>query len=80
MNTSSCSKIVLCWLVIIRCFSYRWKSDEQGAIVTDKTSNKKILQFVAIVRRDHGVWAIPGVRMMFLNTLEQVSTELPTAH
>ena len=39
----------------------RWKRDESGNIVINPNSSKQILQFVAIVRRDHGVWAIPGV-------------------
>mgnify|MGYP001792395417 CR=1 FL=1 len=41
----------------------RWKRDKQNRIVKHKVSKKPILQFVAIVRRDHGDWAIPGVRI-----------------
>ena len=41
---------------------YRWKrNDADGEVVKNTETNKPILQFVAIVRRDSGVWAIPGV-------------------
>ncbi|KAM4632273.1 ADP-ribose pyrophosphatase, mitochondrial [Discoglossus pictus] len=38
----------------------RWKRDAEGEKVTDATSGKPILQFVAIQRKDCGQWAIPG--------------------
>lgn len=40
---------------------YRWKRNTKNEIVKDPVTQKPILQFVAIVRRDHGDWAIPGV-------------------
>lgn len=38
----------------------RWKRDDTGAKVVHKLSGKNILEFVAIMRRDCGEWAIPG--------------------
>ncbi|GLG93996.1 ADP-ribose pyrophosphatase, mitochondrial [Gryllus bimaculatus] len=38
----------------------RWKRISQGAVVIHPKSKKKILQFVAIQRRDSGEWALPG--------------------
>ncbi|KAF6024070.1 NUDT9 [Bugula neritina] len=38
----------------------RWKRDDAGNKITNPVSQKLVLQFVAIVRRDHGVWAVPG--------------------
>ncbi|XP_034171459.1 ADP-ribose pyrophosphatase, mitochondrial [Osmia lignaria lignaria] len=38
----------------------RWKRNATGATIIDKNSEKPILQFVAIQRRDSGEWAIPG--------------------
>eukprot|EP00096_Caligus_rogercresseyi_P004086 TRINITY_DN18226_c0_g1_i1.p1 TRINITY_DN18226_c0_g1~~TRINITY_DN18226_c0_g1_i1.p1 ORF type:complete len:300 (-),score=63.88 TRINITY_DN18226_c0_g1_i1:1-900(-) len=39
----------------------RWKRDEcNNEVLIDPTSGKKILQFVAIKRRDTGDWALPG--------------------
>ena len=39
----------------------RWKRDKSNAVVRHPKTGKPVLQFVAIVRRDHGDWAIPGV-------------------
>lgn len=38
----------------------RWKRNTTGALDIDKNTDKPILQFVAIQRRDSGKWAIPG--------------------
>lgn len=38
----------------------RWKRNTTGALDIDKNTDKPILQFVAIQRRDCGKWAIPG--------------------
>lgn len=38
----------------------RWKRNGTGAMEIHRTSEKPILQFVAIQRRDSGMWAIPG--------------------
>nr|XP_031836155.1 ADP-ribose pyrophosphatase, mitochondrial [Nomia melanderi] len=38
----------------------RWKRNISEALEINKCSNKPILQFVAIQRRDSGEWAIPG--------------------
>ncbi|XP_022101086.1 ADP-ribose pyrophosphatase, mitochondrial-like [Acanthaster planci] len=38
----------------------RWKRDESGTEVVDPVTKKKILQFIAICRKDSGAWAIPG--------------------
>ena len=40
---------------------YRWKKDENGKVIEDKSSGKPLLQFIAIIRGDSGEWAIPGV-------------------
>ena len=40
------------------CYSYRWKRSSSG-IVLDK--GKRVLEFVAIQRKDNHQWAIPGV-------------------
>ena len=41
--------------------SNRWSRDEKGRIETHPESQKPILKFVAIQRRDTDQWAIPGV-------------------
>jgi len=38
----------------------RWKRDAHGNVVTCDKNGRKILQFVAIQRRDNNEWAIPG--------------------
>lgn len=38
----------------------RWKRNNTGAMEINKNTEKPILQFVAIQRRDSGEWAIPG--------------------
>ncbi|XP_040822512.1 ADP-ribose pyrophosphatase, mitochondrial isoform X1 [Ochotona curzoniae] len=38
----------------------RWKKDSSGNKITHPVSGKRILQFVAIKRKDCGEWAIPG--------------------
>lgn len=38
----------------------RWKRNGTGALEIDRTTEKPVLQFVAIQRRDSGEWAIPG--------------------
>ena len=38
----------------------RWKRSQEGKIISDEETNKPILQFVSIQRRDTGEWAIPG--------------------
>ncbi|KAH8260598.1 hypothetical protein KR038_008250 [Drosophila bunnanda] len=38
----------------------RWKRNAEGAIVTNSTSGKNIIQMVAIQRSDNKLWAIPG--------------------
>lgn len=38
----------------------RWKRDGSGTVETDEHTGERILQFVAIQRRDTGEWAIPG--------------------
>lgn len=38
----------------------RWKRDSNDVLEINKTTNKPILQFVAIQRRDCKEWAIPG--------------------
>lgn len=37
----------------------RWKRHDDGTIAAD-VSGRKILQFVSVLRRDNGEWAIPG--------------------
>ena len=41
-------------------FLTRWKRTADGSIMTDETG-KRVLEFVAIQRRDNSQWAIPGV-------------------
>ena len=38
----------------------RWKRDAKNEIVKDQATNKPILEFVGIRRKDNGEWAIPG--------------------
>ncbi|XP_055986414.1 ADP-ribose pyrophosphatase, mitochondrial-like [Sorex fumeus] len=38
----------------------RWKKDSRGNETTHPESGRRILQFVAIQRKDCGAWAIPG--------------------
>ncbi|XP_012277187.1 ADP-ribose pyrophosphatase, mitochondrial [Orussus abietinus] len=38
----------------------RWKRNGTGALEIDRTTEKPVLQFVSIQRRDSGAWAIPG--------------------
>ncbi|XP_077867265.1 ADP-ribose pyrophosphatase, mitochondrial-like [Saccoglossus kowalevskii] len=38
----------------------RWKRNANGDVICNQTTNKQILQFVAIKRKDTGDWAIPG--------------------
>ena len=38
----------------------RWKRDENGRFVLGEVSGKRVLEFVAIRRRDTSEWAIPG--------------------
>ena len=44
------------------CISYRWKRDDNGAVVKNRRSGKPVLQCVLIQRKDNGEWALPGVR------------------
>ena len=39
----------------------RWKRNENGEIIKNSSTNRNILQFVGIERRDTKEWAIPGV-------------------
>ena len=48
-------------LSLLQCLFGRWKRDKSNAVVRHPKTGKPVLQFVAIVRRDHGDWAIPGV-------------------
>ncbi|XP_011506020.1 PREDICTED: ADP-ribose pyrophosphatase, mitochondrial [Ceratosolen solmsi marchali] len=38
----------------------RWKRNKDKCVQMDKITNKPILQFVSIQRRDSGEWALPG--------------------
>ncbi|CAN7997488.1 unnamed protein product, partial [Ixodes hexagonus] len=38
----------------------RWKKDAKGKVVINDDTQRPVLQFVAIARRDSGEWAIPG--------------------
>ncbi|XP_014237368.1 putative nudix hydrolase 6 [Trichogramma pretiosum] len=38
----------------------RWKRNQDNSITVNEITNKPILQFVGIQRRDSGEWAIPG--------------------
>jgi ADP-ribose pyrophosphatase len=38
----------------------RWKRNEAGEIEVNKTTSLPIIQFVSILRRDCGEWALPG--------------------
>ena len=47
---------------------FRWKRGEDGQKVFNQTTSKAILQFIAVMRRDSGEWAIPGVKLfVFIN-------------
>ena len=39
----------------------RWKRDDAGRRVSHRASDKPILQFVSVRRKDSGEWALPGV-------------------
>ena len=39
----------------------RWRRNKEGEKVFHEASNRAVLQFIAIKRRDSGQWAIPGV-------------------
>jgi len=43
------------------CNFVRWKRDDAGRRVSHRASDKPILQFVSIQRKDSGEWAVPGV-------------------
>lgn len=51
----------------------RWKRNTMGSVEVDKHTEKPVLQFVAIQRRDSGEWAIPGG---MVDANETVSTTL----
>ena len=52
-------------LNLLQCLFGRWKRDKSNAVVRHPKTGKPVLQFVAIVRRDHGDWAIPGVSVHY---------------
>ena len=43
----------------------RWKRTENGNVLKHQESERPILQFVSIQRRDTGEWAIPGGNLNF---------------
>jgi len=45
----------------------RWKRDNAGLRVIHRASDKPVLQFVSVQRKDSGEWALPGVRNSILN-------------
>lgn len=47
--------------------SDRWKVDVKGAKVHHSDSKKPVLQFVSIMRKDCGEWAIPGVSVFYVS-------------
>lgn len=51
----NCFKLFFLIFIVILL---RWKRDQHGNIVTK--NGKKVLEFVAIKRKDCGAWAIPG--------------------
>ena len=50
----------IAYKIILLQFLNRWKRTADGSIMTDETG-KRVLEFVAIQRRDNSQWAIPGV-------------------
>ncbi|XP_077976552.1 ADP-ribose pyrophosphatase, mitochondrial-like isoform X2 [Styela clava] len=38
----------------------RWRRDKNGDVLKDENTGRPILQFVAVLRKDNGEWAIPG--------------------
>lgn len=42
-------------------FSFSWKRTSAGVVLEN---GKKVLEFVAILRKDNNQWAIPGVRKL----------------
>jgi len=51
----SLSDVDCCKLIV------RWKRDDAGLRVSHRASDKPILQFVSVRRKDSGEWALPGV-------------------
>lgn len=47
----------------------RWQRDASNQIVVDSKTNRPILQFLAILRKDVQEWAIPGVSFVVFNYL-----------
>ena len=66
-------------LSLLQCMFGRWKRDKSNAVVRHPKTGKPVLQFVAIVRRDHGDWAIPGVSVCY-SFLIQLHYSLKSQH
>ena len=66
-------------LSLLQCLFGRWKRDKSNAVVRHPKTGKPVLQFVAIVRRDHGDWAIPGVSVCY-SFLIQLHYSLKSLH
>lgn len=49
--------------------SDRWKVDVKGAKIHHSVSQKPVLQFVSIKRKDCGEWAIPGVSVFYVSSV-----------
>lgn len=49
--------------------SDRWKVDVKGAKIHHSVSQKPVLQFVSIKRKDCGEWAIPGVSVFYASSV-----------
>lgn len=45
----------------LKTYHCRWKRNTDGSLVVDGSSDKPVLQFVAVQRKDNGFWALPGV-------------------
>ena len=59
--TNVCVCVNMCVCMIKTTQIIRWKRDEFDEKIKNPDTGKNILQFVCILRRDGGGWAIPGV-------------------
>ena len=51
-----------CWFL----FHERWKKNSDGVIIED--NGQKVLEFVAVQRKDNQQWAIPGVSLVICSS------------
>ena len=70
----SLSDVDCCQLIV------RWKRDDAGLQVSHRASDKPILQFVSVRRKDSGEWALPGVCSVLYLLLNSPVVECEVLH